>query len=48
MCARLQEDFGANDKYITKYTSVFQKALIGNALDIFSKARSMYVFCFDY
>ena len=35
-------------KYITDYESVFQRALSGDALDIFNEARSKYVFSSDY
>ena len=48
MCAHLQEYFGASEKYITDYKSVWQRALGGDALDIFNEARSKYVFSSDY
>ena len=44
MRAHLQDYFGANGNYIDDYKSVFQKALSGDALDVFNKARIKYAF----
>ena len=44
----MQKYFGAKEGYITNYKSVFQKALSGYALDVFSEARIRYVSCLDY
>ena len=48
MCAHTQDYFGAEKDYITEYKWVFQKALSGNALDVFNEARNKYVFCLDH
>ncbi len=45
--AHLQESFGARQDYIESYSSTFEQALNGEALDIFRDARRKYVFCLD-